>query len=235
MAVKLPSLEEMLNAGVHFGHKKQRSYSKAKKYIFCLRDGINVIDLEKTQILLKEALDYLTKSTKEGKVILFVGTKRQAKKIVEDAAKKTGMPYITHRWMGGMLTNFETVRKSIKKLEELEKKKSSDEYSALTKQEKAKIEEEVLKLHKIFDGIINMDKMPDILFIVDAVHEDIAVLEALTKEIPIVAICDTDANPDRIDYPIIANDDAVKSLQMIIGLVENAILEGKSAIKSQKS
>lgn len=229
--MQLPTLEEMLKVGVHFGHKKQRSHPKAKKNIFCLREGIYVIDLGKTQELLKRALDYFSKVTKEGRTILFVGTKKQAKRIVEEAAKKVNMPYITHRWLGGTLTNFETVRKNIKHLEELEKKKESEEYQYFTKKEKLKLDEEIAKLHQIFDGIIEMKKLPDCLFVVDAVEEDIAIKEANKKGIPIVAICDTNANPEKVDYPIPANDEALKSIEMMVGLVAEGILEGR---KNQK-
>lgn len=225
--MKLPTLEEMIEAGVHFGHKKQRSYPKAKKYIFGLREGINIIDLEKTVESLEVALEYIKKNAKAGKTILFVGTKSQAKSIVEEAAKKVGMPYVTERWLGGTLTNYETIRKSIKHLEDLEKNKKSEEYEKLTKKEKLDIEEEIIKLHKIFDGILNLKGMPDIMFVADAAEDYNAVNEAIVKEIPIVAVCDTNANPDKIDYPIPANDDAVKSIEMIVNLVRDAVAEGK--------
>ncbi|OGD66632.1 30S ribosomal protein S2 [Candidatus Berkelbacteria bacterium RIFCSPHIGHO2_12_FULL_36_9] len=225
--MNLPTLEEMMDAGVHFGHKKQRSHPKSKKNIYCLRDGIYVIDLEKTQKLLETALGFLTDSIREGKTILLVGTKKQVQGLIQEVGQKTSMPYICNRWLGGTLTNFETIKKSIKYLEELERKKDSEEFKALTKNERMKIEKEIQKLHQTFDGILNMNKMPDVMFVVDAKNEDIAILEAVKKEIPLVAICDTDANPDKIDYPIPANDDAVKSLKMIIKLVEGAILEGK--------
>jgi len=231
MPANIPTLEEMIKVGAHFGHKRQRSYPKAKKYIFCQRDGIYIINLEKTQELLKSALEFLTLSAKHGKTILFVGTKKQAKKIVEESAKKVGMPYVTERWLGGTLTNFATVRRSIKYLHELEDKKSSEEFKAFTKHERTKIEEEIKKLHKVFDGILKMEKLPDLMFVLDASKENNAVQEAIKKEIPVVAICDTNANPDIIDYPVIANDEAVKSIEMMVNLITEAVLEGKEGNK----
>ena len=228
MSVKLPTLKEMIEAGIHFGHKRERSYPKAKKYIFGLRDGIYIIDLEKTSELLESALSFLTKTVGEGKTILFVGTKKQAKKSVEESAKKTGMPYMTERWLGGTLTNFETVRRSIKHLSGLEDKKNIEEYKTYTKHERAKLEEEVAKLHRVFDGIIKMEKMPDVVFVFDTAKEDNAVKEAIKKGIPIVGICDTNANPELIDYPIIANDEALKSVELIINLITDAVMEGKN-------
>lgn len=229
--MKLPTLKEMVEAGLHFGHKRERSNPKAKKYIFCLRDGIFIIDLEKTSVLLESALNFLTKSAKEGKKILFVGTKKLAKKAVEESAKKTEMPYMTERWLGGTLTNYETVRCSIKYLKDIENKKDSDEYQSYTKHEKAKLDEKIKKLHNTFDGILSMDKLPEVLFIFDAEEESNAVKEAIKKNIPIVAVCDTNSNPDLVDYPIIANDEASKSIQLIMNLVTEAVLEGKKGKK----
>jgi small subunit ribosomal protein S2 len=229
MPTKLPSLKEMVEAGVHFGHKKQRSNPRFKKYIFCLRDGVHIINLEKTEELLEEALEFLTQVAKSGKTILFVGTKKQVKKAVEEAAKKTGMPYVTERWLGGMLTNFETVRKSIKHLNNLEAKKTSEEYKGFTKHEKNKIDEEIEKLHKNFDGIIKMEKQPDALFIVDAEEEYNAVNEARKMKIPVAAICDTDTNPDKVNFPIPANDDAVKSVELMVNLIGDAVLDAKNS------
>lgn len=226
--IKLPTIEEMFEAGVHFGHKKERSHPRSKKFVFTIRNGIFVINLEKTLDLLKEAMEYLSKISKEGKTILFVGTKRQTKKIVEEVAKKCGMPYVSYRWLGGTLTNFETVRKSIKHLEELEKEKESEEYKVYTKKEKLKLDEEITKLHQTFDGILEMKNMPDCLFVVDAAEEDNAINEARIKEIPVVAVCDTNANPNKVDFPIPANDEAAKSIEMMVNLAQEAILDSKN-------
>ena len=231
MSPTMPKLKEMIQAGMHFGHKRQRSYPKAKRYIFCIRDGIYIINLEETVKQLETAIDYVNKLAKSGKTILFVGTKKQGQKIMEEAAKKCEMPYMTKRWLGGTLTNFETIRKRIKYLNELERKKETEEYKDLTKQEKLIIDEEAAKLHSIFDGIFKMEKMPDALFVLDAAEEDNAIKEAIIKEIPVIAICDTNSNPDIIDYPIVANDEAVKSIEMIVNLVADAILEGKKEKK----
>jgi len=230
--MKLPTLVEMLDAGVHFGHKKQRSYPRARKYTYCLRDGIYVINLDLTLEKMQEALDFLSKSANEGKTILLVGTKNQAKSVIVETAKKTEMPYVSNRWLGGTLTNFETIRKSIKYLEELEKLVGSDEFKAFTKNERMKTEKEIKKLHHTFDGILTLSKLPDVLFALDAKEEDIAIAEAIKKNIPVVAVCDTDADPDKVDYPIPANDDALKSIEMIVNLIGEAIIEGKAKNKS---
>lgn len=230
MSVTLPEVKEMFLTGMHFGHKKQYSHPKAKEYIFGLRDGINVIDLSKTQELLQIALEFIQREIGKGKVFLFVGTKRQIKDIVREMAIKCEMPYITQRWLGGTLTNFETIRKGIKYLEDSEAKIANTDID-LTKKEKTLLAKEVSKLKEIYDGIRKMSNLPDYLFIVDPVKEHNAVSEAKKRNIPIVAICDTDANPSLFDWYIPANDDAKASVEMVMNLVSEAILGAKSAIR----
>ena len=221
----MPTLVEMVEAGVHFGHKKERSHPRAEDYIFTLREGVYVIDLDKTRDYLEKALEYLKGEVRSGKTILFVGTKRQAKIIVKSVAEKTGMPYIIKRWLGGTLTNFETIKKNLQELERLENQTKSPEFEALTKKEKKLINDKLGRLLDTFDGVRLMKNLPDVIFIVDCAREDIAVAEANIMEIPIVGTCDTDADPTKITYPIPANDEAAKSIAMIMNLVKTALLE----------
>lgn len=219
----MPTLIELLEAGVHFGHKKERSHPKMKNYIFSIREGVYIIDLDKTRELLKEALDFLKKQAEEGKTILFVGTKRQAKDLVEKTAINSGMPYVTHRWLGGTLTNFETVSKSIKELESLEAKIKSPEYEALTKKEKKVINDRIEKLQMVFGGIREMKNLPDVVLVIDAHREKLAVDEASKMGIKVVALADTDANPEKIDYLIPSNDDAAKAVELVMNEVSSVL------------
>lgn len=221
--LKLPTLKEMMDTGMHFGHKKERSYPKARKFVYTIREGINVIDLGKTQEMLEKALKFLIEVSAQDGTILFVGTKRQAKDLIVEAGKVTGMPYINFRWLGGTLTNFETIQKNIKKLNELEDFIQSEDFEKLTKKEKMKINEKIEKLRRMIEGIRHLKDLPDCLFIVDTAAENIAVKEARMMGIPIVGVSDTDANPNLIDYPIPANDDSVKSIKMILDLVVEVI------------
>jgi len=226
--MKLPNAKELLIAGAHFGHKKDKTNPKAKKdYIFGIRDGIYIIDLDKTNKMLKEALNYIEKLVKEDKVVLFLGTKRQAKDIIKKIASEVGMPYINSRWLGGMLTNFETIRLGIKKLKKMEEKKETSEYKDMTKQERSRYDKNLTKLQTSLGGIKGLTKLPDALFIVDVVGENVAVQEARKEGIPIIGICDTDANPDLIDYPIPANDDSRPTIEMIVSLIGEKIKEAK--------
>lgn len=236
----MPTLIEMLEAGVHFGHKKERSNPRAKDYIFTLKEGIYVIDLEKTQDYLAKALEYLKQQISMGKTILFVGTKRQAKKIIQEVAESVEMPYINQRWLGGTLTNFETIRKSLQTLENLQKQTDGPDYEKLTKKEKKVISDKITKLESTFGGVKKMKNLPDAVFVIDAAKESLAIEESNRVGIPVVAIADTDANPDVINYPIPANDDAPKSIEMIMGLVKTALTEGlgqgtKAEVKEEES
>jgi len=221
----MPTLVELLEAGVQFGHKKQKSHPKAQEYIFTLREGVYVIDLEKTAAYLERALDFLKKEINLGKTVLFVGTKRQAKDITREVAESLNMPFVTHRWLGGTLTNFETLNRSLKTLEKLTNEMNSPEFESLTKKEKKMINDKVAKLELMFGGVKDMKRLPDALFIVDGKGEEIAVKEAAIVEIPCIAICDTDVDPSKITYPIPANDDAPKSLNFIMNIVKEAGME----------
>lgn len=229
-----PTLTELLEAGAHFGHKKERSHPRAKKFTFTIRDGVYVIDLEKTVEQLKLSIDYLQKALQDGKTILFVGTKRQAKEAVKKTAESLGMPYITERWLGGMLTNFETISKNLKQLEKLEELVKSEDFQKFTKKERRRIEEKIAKILVVFSGLRKMNKLPDVLFIVDAAKESVAVAEARKMNIPIIGICDTNANPDLINWPIPANDDSEKALQLILAEVEENLKAAGRIEKEEK-
>lgn len=223
----MPTLIELLEAGAHFGHKKERSHPKAKEYIFTLREGVYVIDLDKTISYLEKALEFLKKEATLGKTILFVGTKRQAKELVQKVAESVSMPYINQRWLGGTLTNFETIRRNLKKLEELEAQVQDVKFANLTKKEQKVINDKIAKLQQNFGGVRTMKNLPDVIFVVDAAKEKLAIAEGNRMEIPIVAITDTDADPSKITYPIPANDDAPKTLEMLMGIVQK-VLSGAS-------
>lgn len=220
----MPNLVDMLEAGVHFGHKKERSHPKAKEFIFMLRDGVYVIDLDKTVSCLSDAIAYLKKQLDAGKTILFVGTKRQAKEYTKALADDLGMPYIIHRWLGGTMTNFETIKKNLKELDRLESQVKSEEFKEHTKKEQKVIKEKMDKLLLTFGGVRKMNTLPDVLFVVDSAGEDLAVTEANKMEIPIVGTCDTDADPSKLTYAIPANDEAIKSLEMIFGELRAGLL-----------
>jgi len=219
----MPTLTELLEAGAHFGHKKERSYPRAREFTYTIRDSVYVIDLEKTLERLKIALEYLQKAVRKGQIILFVGTKRQAKEVIKKTAQSLNMPYVVERWLGGMLTNFETINKSLKRLSEIEELIKSEDFSKYTKKERMRLEEKKAKLKAIFEGLLKMGKLPNALFVVDTAHEKVAVLEARRMNIPIVGICDTNANPDLIDYPIPANDDSEKAIQLILSTIEGGL------------
>lgn len=216
----MPTLKELLEAKAHYGHKKERSFPRAKQYTYTIRDSIYVIDLEKTIKQLKISIEFLQKALQNGQVILFVGTKLQAKTEIKNIAQSLKMPYIIERWLGGTLTNFETINKSLKKLSHLDELMKSEDFGKYTKKERKKIEEKHHKLNILFEGLKNFSKLPDILFVVDTAKENVSVLEARRMNIPIVGICDTNANPDLIDYPIPANDDSESSIKLILRKIE---------------
>jgi small subunit ribosomal protein S2 len=220
------SVEELLKAGAHFGHLTRRWNPKMKEFIFMQRNGIHIIDLKKTHALLQETLDAIGKVARSGKKILFVGTKKQAQEIVKNEATRCGMPYVTHRWLGGMLTNFSTVRKSIARMEEINKMRIDGTYDNITKKERLMLDREYEKLEKVMGGISNLGRTPGAIFVVDIVKESIAINEAMKLNIPIFAIVDTNCDPDIPDYIIPANDDAAKAIQLITANVADAVLEG---------
>jgi small subunit ribosomal protein S2 len=222
----IPTMQDLLQAGVHFGHQTRRWNPKMKKFIFAERNGIYIIDLQKTLRNIEQAYQAVRTVVENGDSILFVGTKKQAKPVIVEEAVRCGMFYVTERWLGGMLTNFQTIQSSIKRLEDLEKMKEHGILDALTKKEAAMREKERDRFQKILGGIRNMRRLPGILFVVDARKERIAVAEANALEIPVVSILDTNCDPDLIDYPIPGNDDALRSISLITKIIADAVEDG---------
>lgn len=223
----LPTLKELMAKGAHFGHKKERSHPKARPFTYTLREGIYIIDLQKTQEGLAKALAAAASLAQDGKTILFVGTKPQAEAIVKQAAETAGMPYVTHHWPGGLLTNFETVLTNLKRLEAMEEQLSAEQRPMKTKKERRVLAEKIRKTNEMLGGVRSLQALPDALFVVDTVAEATAVGEAQRLEIPVIAICDTNANPELIDYPIPANDDAKGTIELIVTLVSQTIAANK--------
>ena len=226
--MSLPSftMRQLLEAGVHFGHHTRRWNPKMEPYIFGKRNNIHIINLEKTVPMLHEALEAVQSIAKNGGKFLFVGTKRSASDLIAQAATNCGQYYVNHRWLGGMLTNWETVSKSIKKLKDLEERISSGEINSLTKKERLNIERQKEKLDLTLGGIKNMNGIPDALFIIDTNKEAIAVLEANNLNIPVIAISDTNTNPSGVDYPIPGNDDALRAISLYCDLIAASVLKG---------
>lgn len=221
------SIKELLEAGVHFGHQTRRWNPKMKKFIFGERNGIYILDLQKTVKAIDEGYEMLRQKALENEAILFVGTKKQAKDMITEEAKRCGMFYVTERWLGGMLTNFQTIKSSIRRLKNIERMATDGTFAALTKKEVLQLEKEKTKLEKVLSGVKEMDRLPGALFLVDTRKDDIAVAEANRLEIPVVAIVDTNCDPDPIDIPIPGNDDAIRSIRLISSLMASAVLEGK--------
>lgn len=221
------SMLELLEAGVHFGHQTQRWNPKMKKYIYGERNGIYIINLQKTTVMLDKAYEAVREVASKGKNIVFVGTKKQASEIVEQEANRCGAFYINRRWLGGTLTNFETIRTRIKKLNELEELRDSGHFDRLPKKEVSVMTKQIEKLNKSLGGIKKMKGMPDLLFIVDQKRELIAIKEANKIHIPVIGLVDTNSDPDGIDYVIPGNDDAIRSIRLIAGKIADAVLEGK--------
>ncbi len=217
----------MLQAGVHFGHQESRWHPKTKPFIFGARNGIHIIDLEKTLVQLKRTLDYVRDLTARGGVILFLGTKRQAQAIVKKYAEECGAPYVSNRWLGGTLTNFVEVHNLIRHYKDLKAKQASGELQKYTKKEQAGFAKEIADLDAKVGGIETLDRAPDALFVIDIKKEKTAVAEATVKNIPLVALLDTNCNPDLIAYPMPSNDDAVKAIDLMAKLVGEAVKEGK--------
>ncbi len=225
---KAASIEELLKSGAHFGHLTRRWNPKMKDFIFMQRNGIHIIDLKKTQHYLQDALDEIQKLSRAGKTILFVGTKKQSTEIIKAEAIRAGMPFVTHRWLGGMLTNFSTVRKSISRMEEIEKMKTTGTINELTKKEGLMLEREQEKLENTLGGIANMGRLPGAIFVVDIIKEHLAVNEAIKLHIPVIAMVDTNSDPDVPDFIIPCNDDSARTIQLISSQVADAIIEGSA-------
>jgi len=228
-------IKQLLEAGVHFGHKTSRWNPKMKKFIFGERSGIYIIDLEKTEACLNKARDFLLDIAAKGEIVLFVGTKKQAQEVVQQEALRAGMYYVTERWPGGMLTNFATIKKSINRLKDIEKMRQDGTFEKLTKKEVAGLEKELAKLKKDFFGIVQMERIPKAMFVVDTQKEETAIKEAKRLAIPVVGLIDTNSNPDLVDYPIPGNDDATKSIRLISTFIAESILEGRKRFLSYLS
>ncbi len=228
------SYQDLLDAGVHFGHLKKKRNPKMTPYIFMEKNGIHIIDLNKTTKMLEEAALFAKGIAVSGRKILFVATKKQAKEIVEAEAKRIGMPYVTERWLGGMLTNFNTLRKSIKRKQTIEKMKTDGTWERINKKERIMIDRELEKLNKVLGGIEDMQRPPSALCIVDVNKEHIAVKEARILNIHTIGMVDTNSNPNDVDFPIASNDDAAKSIQLIMRTIGDAVIEGLQERKKQK-
>ena len=221
------AMKQLLEAGVHFGHQTRRWDPKMAEYIFQARNGIHIIDLQKTSKKLDEAYSFMKEQAEEGKTVLFVGTKKQAQECVKEAAEKSGMYYVDQRWLGGMLTNFGTIRKRIDRLNELKTMQEDGTFDVLPKKEVIILKKEMEKLQKNLGGIKDMKEMPGVMFVVDPKKERIAILEARKLGIPVVGLVDTNCNPEDVDYAIPGNDDAIRAVKLIADVMANAIIEGR--------
>jgi len=230
MSIKIPTVEEMLECGMHFGHPAAKWHPKAASYIYGVKNGVHIINLMKTEESLKSILEKVSEVVAKGDEILFVGTKKQAKDAIKSAALKCSMPYVNERWLGGTFTNFGTLLKSIKKLNKLELEKETGEFIKYTKKEVIVLNRLIEKLNKNLGGIKNIKKLPALVFVVDLKSQDTTIKEAKNRKIPIIGICDTNVDPNLVDYQIPANDDAIKSIEMIVNLIADAVNEGKKRI-----
>ncbi len=233
--MKKVELTQLIEAGAHFGHLTRRWNPKMKPYIFMEKNGIHIIDLKKTQEHIGNAAENLSKMISEGKKVLFVGTKKQAKNIIETEARRCGSNWVSERWLGGMLTNFSTIRKSIKRLNNIEKQETDGTFDKLTKKERLFLTREKDKLKKVLEGIETMNRLPGAMFVVDIKKESIAIKEAQRLNIPVLAIVDTNCDPDPVDYIIPANDDAVKTIEVIVNAMADAVIEGEAKAKEIKA
>jgi len=231
----LPTILDLLKAGAHFGHQKSRWHPKMKEYIFGVRNGIHIVDLDKTLEELQKTLNYVRNLAAEGKVILFVGTKRQARDLIKEAAISCGMPYLVERWIGGLITNFEEMRRRLKKYLNMKEQVVSGEIEKYTKKEQVKFKRELEKMDRYLIGLTALEKMPDAVYLADLRTEKTAVAEAQKKNVPIVAVCDTNENPEDADYIIPANDDAVNSIKLMVSLIAEAVNEGKKDLEKKKA
>lgn len=225
---ELPSIIDMLKMGVHFGHKQSKRYPKMDPYIFTVRNNIHIINLEKTLPMLKKALEFISLTAQNGGTFLFVGTKKQGTDCVKRIAESVSQSYVTNRWLGGTLTNFLIISKMIKKYKKLKNEHASGEFIKYTKREQLELTREIEELEFLIGGIQDMVKLPDVIILIDPKKDATALREAHRKGIPVVSLCDTNVNPEDITYPIPANDDAVKSLELMLGLFAESILEGKA-------
>ena len=228
-------IKELLDAGVHFGHQTKRWNPKMKPFIFDARNGIHIIDLSKSLAQLETACDFLNTTVRKGGKVVFVGTKKQAQQCIKETAKECGQFYVVERWLGGTLTNFNTIKSSIKRLKEIEKMDADGSLAHYGKQEQSSIRREAARLQKYFDGIRAMDKIPAAMFVVDIKREHNAVAEARKLKLPLIAIVDTNCDPDLVDFPIAANDDAIRSIRMILATVGQTITLAQAEFESKRS
>ena len=228
-------IKELLDSGVHFGHQTRRWNPKMKPFIFDARNGIHIIDLSKTLAQLEAACDFLTTTVRKGGKVLFVGTKKQAQQAIKEIARECGQFYVTERWLGGTMTNFNTLKKSIARLKEIEKMDTDGTLAKYGKQEQAVIRREAARLQKYFDGIRAMDRIPATIFVVDIKREHNAVAEARKLKVPVVAIVDTNCDPDLVDFPIAGNDDAIRSVRMILATISQIITQAQAEYESKRS
>ena len=228
------SMKALLEAGVHFGHQTRRWNPKMKPYIFQERNGIYIIDLSKTVVMMREVYAAVKQMARENKVILFVGTKKQAQDVVKEEAERAGTYYVNERWLGGTLTNFSTIQKRIARLRELEGMRAQGNFDLLPKKEVSRLTDELDKLERFLGGIKDMHRLPDAVFIVDPKKERIAVLEARKLKIPIISVIDTNCDPDEIDYPIPGNDDAIRAVKLMVSKIADAIIEGRTEVESSR-
>lgn len=230
-----PTIESLIDAGVHFGHQRRRWNPRMGKYIYAKKGGIDIIDLQKTLILLEHAIEFVKDVSSNGKRVMFVGTKKQAvNTIIEESSRCNGL-WVNSRWLGGTLTNFSTIKDRINYMISLESRRDSGEFEVLTKKETLGFENKINKLNKYFDGIRDFDELPGVLFVIDIGKESIAVAEAKKLGIPIVALVDTDCDPTGIDFPIPGNDDGIRSIKLVTGFIANAIIEGSVSTEEQTS
>lgn len=225
--MELLTMKELLETGVHFGHRTQRWNPKMEKYIFMERKGIHIIDLESTQALFEETYDFVRDQVRNGAEILFVGTKRQVQNIIEKQGKRCGAHYVNHRWLGGTLTNFDTIRDSVNRMIKLERMSKDGTFEQLPNKEVVKLKRELKKKKRNYDGIRDMEKPPDMIYVIDPETEKIAVHEARILDIPVIAITDTNCDPDLIDFPIPGNDDAIKATRLLTSRLADAVIEGR--------
>jgi len=225
-------MKTLLEAGVHFGHQTRRWNPKMKTFIFTERNGIHIIDLQQTVRKLEDAMTYVRELSARGGILLFVGTKKQAQETIEEEAKRCEMPYINRRWMGGTLTNFQTILTRIRRLEELEQRKEMGDFDRLPKKEASRLDDEMERLNRLLGGMRGRYRLPDAIFVVDPHREHIAIAEAQRTEIPVVAMVDTNCDPDVIDYPIPANDDAIRAIRLLASKIADSIIEGRQQAES---
>lgn len=226
-------MKALLESGVHFGHRTQKWHPAMKPYIFTERNSIHIIDLQKTVKALEQAYNLVRDTVAEGGTVLFVGTKRQAQETIQTEATRAGMPYVTTRWLGGMLTNWRTIRQRINELERLERMRDKGEFDRITKKEALLLSREIERLEVLLGGIRNMTRLPDLVFIVDVRREDTAIHEANLLNIPVVALVDTNCDPRHVDYVIPSNDDAIRAIKLLVGKIADAVLEGKALRKEE--